>query len=63
MLPKEIRIINGKPWRVVCADLFGSGDFPGLSSATNGWYWIVCTNKLSDVRRISISGWSDYPIA
>lgn len=62
MLPKEIRIIENRHWRVVRADLFGGGDFPGLGNAS-GWYWIVCIEKRNDVRRISIAGWSEYPIA
>ena len=62
MLPKETRIIDNRNWRVVRADLFGGGDFPGLGNAS-GWYWIVCTEKRNDIRRISIAGWSEYPIA
>ena len=63
MLPKETRIIDGKPWRVASADYYSRGDFPGAADTGRGWYWIVCTKNRNDVRRLSISGWTDYPLA
>jgi hypothetical protein len=62
MLPKESRVIDNKPWKVTSADYYSTGDFPGISSKTSGWYWIVCLNNRNDIRRISISGWEDYPL-
>lgn len=61
MLPTQVRTIQNKPWKVTSADYYSTGDFPGLKSATNGWYWIVCLHNRNDIRRISISGWDEYP--
>ena len=63
MLPKETRIIDGKPWRVTDADYYSRGDFPGSSDTSRGWYWTVCVTNPKDIRRLSISGWLDYPLA
>lgn len=62
MLPKEIRTIQNKSWKVTSADYYSTGDFPGISNNESGWYWIVCLENRKDIRRISISGWQDYPV-
>ena len=61
MLPKEIRIIENRRWRVVSADYYSRGDFPGVADTSKGWYWIVCLDRKNDIRRLSISGWELYP--
>jgi hypothetical protein len=61
MLPKELRIIENRRWRVTDADYYSRGDFPGVADTSNGWYWIVCVDRPADIRRLSISGWAHYP--
>lgn len=63
MLPKELRIIENQYWRVANADYYSRGDFPGIANTELGWYWIVCVERPADIRRLSISGWTDYPVA